>query len=110
MADKLSSQRSEMLSLFRSDRGVGQDASYDGDDDVDRANFDSSRELALSLSNTEREVLMQITDAMDRIDSGSYGSCSYCTEPISEARLLAIPWARHCVDCQELEEKGLLNG
>ena len=108
VADKLSSQRAEMLSLFRSDRGVGQDASHEGDDDVDRANFDSNRELALSLSNTEREVLLQITDALDRLKQGSYGSCSHCTEPIAEARLVAIPWARHCVGCQELEEKGLL--
>jgi RNA polymerase-binding transcription factor DksA len=27
---------------------------------------------------------------------------------MSEKRLTAIPWSRHCVDCQELEEKGLL--
>lgn len=105
---KLSQKHSEILDLFRRDQGVGQDASHEGDDNVDRATFHSNRELALSLSNGEREVLAQINEALDRLEQGEYGCCSNCTEAIHDERLMAIPWARHCVVCQELEEKGLL--
>ena len=108
---RLNEQREEIMSLFRQDLGVGQGATsnHEGEDDVDRANFDFSREMALSMSTEEREVLMLIGEALDRLNVGVYGSCSNCSRSISDARLLAIPWARHCVECQELEEKGLLN-
>ena len=107
---RLKEQRDEIRSLFRQDLDVGQGgtSSHAGEDDVDRANFDFSRELALSMFDGEREVLMLISEALERLKVGAYGSCSNCSRSIAEARLVAIPWARHCVDCQELEEKGLL--
>ena len=105
---KLNQKHAEILDLFRLDLGVGQGTSHEGDDNVDLANFHSNRELALSLSTGEREVLALINEALDRLQRGEYGSCSNCTETIHDERLMAIPWARHCVACQELEEKGLL--
>ena len=91
------------------DFGHAPDASDDSmDDEIDRANFDSDRDLALSLSDNERETLLQIEDALRRISSGVFGSCTSCSKPIGDLRLDAIPWARYCIDCQELEEKGLL--
>jgi DnaK suppressor protein len=108
LAKRLDEQRREILHLYRHDLGVGLDAFRDGDDEIDRANFDSDRDLALSLSDSERDVLLQIEDALRRIGRGEYGSCTSCTKPIADQRLRAIPWARYCIDCQELEEKGLL--
>ncbi len=106
---QLNLQRNEILSLYRLDQGVGRGVSHEGEDDVDRANFDASRDLALSLSTAERESLQLIQEALGRLDRGSYGSCSNCSVTIAEERLLSIPWARHCLDCQELEEGGLLS-
>ena len=60
------------------------------------------------MSDTERETLLQIEEALRRIDNGAFGSCTSCSKPIGDLRLNAIPWARYCIDCQELEEKGLL--
>jgi DnaK suppressor protein len=108
LARRLDEHRREILHLYRHDLGVGLDAFRDGDDEIDRANFDSDRDLALSLSDSEREVLLQIEEALGRIASGEFGSCTSCAKPIGEQRLHAIPWARYCIDCQELEEKGLL--
>jgi DnaK suppressor protein len=107
---RLKEQRDEIMCLFRQDLGVGQgsSSSHEGEDDVDRANFDFSREMALSMSTGEREVLRLIAEALDRLSVGVYGTCSNCSRSITEARLVALPWARHCVDCQELDEKGLL--
>jgi DnaK suppressor protein len=103
LARRLDEHRREILHLYRHDLGVGLDAFRDGDDEIDRANFDSDRDLALSLSDTEREVLLQIEEALGRI-----AGCTSCSKPIGQQRLHAIPWARYCIDCQELEEKGLL--
>jgi DnaK suppressor protein len=108
LARRLDEHRREILHLYRHDLVVGLDAFRDGDDEIDRANFDSDRDLALSLSDSEREVLLQIEEALGRIASGEFGSCTSCSRPIGEQRLDAIPWARYCIDCQELEEKGLL--
>ena len=109
LAKRLDEQRREILHLYRHDLDVGLDAFRDGDDEIDRANFDSDRDLALSLSDNEREMLLQIEEALRRIERGEYGSCTSCAKPIGEQRLHAIPWARYCIDCQELEEKGLLS-
>jgi DnaK suppressor protein len=108
LARRLDEQRREILHLYRHDLDVGLDAFRDGDDEIDRANFDSDRDLALSLSDNERETLLQIEEAIRRIDTGAFGSCTSCSKPIGDLRLHAIPWARYCIDCQELEEKGLL--
>jgi DnaK suppressor protein len=81
----------------------------DGTEDiVDRANNSYNRELWFSLSDSERQLLLQIDDALRRMDDGRYGHCSSCGRPINLKRLEAIPWARFCVDCQELAEKGML--
>lgn len=46
-----------------------------------------------------KQVLAEIESALLRLDEGSYGFCVGCTEPILSERLLAVPYARHCVPC-----------
>src|SRR5215471_19541129 len=77
-------------------------------DIADKAVSSYTREFLYSLSDSDRGTLMQIDQALDRIDEGNYGFCQNCAQPMSEKRLNAVPWAPHCVDCQELAEKGLL--
>ena len=45
--------------------------------------------------------LRLIEDALERLTAGEYGICEGCGEPIPPKRLLAIPWARFCIACQE---------
>ena len=47
------------------------------------------------------KLLREISDALHRIETDSYGICMECDEPISGKRLDAVPWARYCVVCQE---------
>ena len=47
------------------------------------------------------EIASMVTDALHRLEHGSYGICDECDEPISERRLAAIPWAKYCIQCQE---------
>jgi RNA polymerase-binding protein DksA len=106
---KLVEKRSEALALYEQDVKLGLAASKDGMDDiVDKANDAYSRELTFAISDGERKLLELIDEALERIASGEYGHCKSCRRPIAELRLQAIPWARYCIDCQELEERGLL--
>jgi DnaK suppressor protein len=79
-------------------------------DIADKAVSSYTREFLYSLTDGERTVLLQIDEALNRVDDATYGSCVNCGAPISEKRLAAVPWTPHCVDCQELAEKGLLEG
>ena len=65
-------------------------------------------ENTIGLMSSERKILVEIDDALSRIEYGTYGICEGDDEPIPKARLAAIPWARYCVGCATLLEKGLL--
>ncbi|MDX1630868.1 MAG: TraR/DksA family transcriptional regulator [Thermoanaerobaculia bacterium] len=107
--ERLQTRREEILDLYESDVKAGQAASNaETDDLVDRANNAYRRELLFSLSSGERTELIRIEDALNRIDEGFYGSCIHCERPIGVPRLEAMPAARYCVECQELDENGML--
>ena len=106
---QLNNQRNEILAMYQQDVRAGQEASDEGSDDiVDRANNAYSRELLFSISDGERHTLLRIEEALARLESGSYGICTNCNREIRSGRLRAMPWARYCIDCQELAEKGML--
>ncbi len=109
LRQRLQNQRDEILNMYKQDLRAGQESADDGTEDiVDRANNAYNRELMFSLSDTERNTLLLIENALRRMDEGTYGRCSNCGQNIALPRLEALPWARFCVDCQELAEKGLL--
>ena len=56
------------------------------------------RERDIALSNQARQTVSQIDAALERIDSGTYGSCVTSGAPIPQARLRAIPWAAERVE------------
>ena len=108
--EQLEIKRREILSLYEHDLRVGQRSSDEGAEDlVDRANSAHHREFLLSLSGAERDRLLEIEQALERVDEGSFGSCVHCDDEISGPRLQAVPWARYCVSCQERSEQGLLH-
>jgi len=57
------------------------------------------QEFTLSLLENEEQTLEQIAEALKRIDQGDFGRCEECTGPIPSARLQALPFTRHCVEC-----------
>lgn len=62
----------------------------------------------LGLMDSERRILSEIDEALGRIENGSYGICEGAGERIPKKRLEAIPWARYCIQCAGLAEKGRL--
>ena len=78
-------------------------------DPADMAANAYTKELLISMSDNDRMLLGLIDEALARVESGDYGECVNCAEPIQEKRLNAVPWARYCLRCQDMKEKGLLN-
>jgi DnaK suppressor protein len=74
--------------------------------DAGSDNFE--QEFALDLMDSEKKLLVEINEALRRIEEGTFGICEGRGESIPKARLNAIPWARYCVTCAELKEKGRL--
>jgi DnaK suppressor protein len=109
LRERLTQQRQEILNMYKQDIRAGQESADDGTEDiVDRANNSYNRELMFSLSDSERLLLLQIEEALSRMELGTYGRCTNCGNTIHPLRLEAVPWARFCIDCQELAEKGML--
>ena len=46
-------------------------------------------------------MLENVERSLQAISDGSYGLCAMCEESIAIKRLQAIPWAVHCIGCQE---------
>ena len=64
--------------------------------------------IFLNRNTLDIKLLREVQDALRRIESGSYGVCYECEEPISVKRLDAVPWAKFCVSCQERIARGVL--
>ncbi|MFP2906538.1 TraR/DksA family transcriptional regulator [Pyxidicoccus sp. 3LFB2] len=56
-----------------------------------------------TLTESERQELRAIEEALNRIDGGEFGRCARCGGAIGRHRLRAIPEARHCMTCSEAE-------
>jgi len=71
------------------------------DDEAARASDSARKDMAVATIERERRTLQQIEAALSQIKKGNYGVCVSCGEPVPDARLKAIPWARVCVRCAE---------
>ena len=107
--DALRTKQRELLDSYERDKAAGNALPDDGIQDLaDKAASAYSKELNFSLSDGERNLLMAIDEAFNRMKEGTYGTCTNCGATIGEKRLQAVPWTSFCIDCQELQEKGLL--
>lgn len=77
-------------------------------DPADMAANAYNKEVLVSMSRNDRQLLTMVESALARMEQGEYGLCTNCEQPINEKRLAAIPWARLCLRCQELAERGAL--
>ena len=65
--------------------------------DLGTDNFE--QEFTFSLLQNQQQALDEIRLAVQRIDDGTFGQCEECHNPIPKARLQALPYTRHCVEC-----------
>src|SRR5580658_1773075 len=98
LEDKERELQSEIASLEEEAREAGEGEVRDSTDDAatDQGVSESLEEEALA-SNT----LIQVQDALKRIQNGTFGKCKACGRQIEAARLEAVPWAEYCLADQE---------
>lgn len=102
-------KRDDLLGLLQRAELDGRIVEEEGTQDLaDKAASAYTKEFLFYQSSTERTLLQLINDALARMEEGRYGECQICGGPMQLKRLDAVPWARHCIPCQELQDQGLL--
>ncbi len=82
-----------------------QELSQGGGDSADIASVEINQASIQKLGNREKKLINKIDLALEKIESGDYGTCELCGEPISSGRLQARPVAQFCIDCKtDLEQ------
>ncbi|HEY1134839.1 MAG TPA: TraR/DksA C4-type zinc finger protein [Nocardioides sp.] len=95
----IDAQERELEGLFR-DAGdrAGPDAA-----DLGASSFERDHEL--TLVSGERDALVQIEHALQRVRAGKLGLCEGCGQAIPKMRVVAFPRATLCVSCKQREER-----
>lgn len=114
--DLLKERRKEVLAelseleevyLGRNQRESAGDVSGYSTHPADQGSDEAMRDAAFGRGEAGGAALEEITEALERIDSGEYGRCETCGAEIPDARLEALPHARLCIKCQgDLEKPG----
>src|SRR2546430_17586225 len=96
----LEQKKSELSDELAKTRNAEEETTEESTQDIaDKAVSSYTREFLYSLSDADRNTLLQIDQSLERIEVGTYGQCRNCGSPISEKRLNAVPRAQLCVDC-----------
>jgi DnaK suppressor protein len=106
---RLLAKHEELLRLVVKNEQDGREA--DGEatqDSADKAANSYTKEFLFKQSDEHRRILALISEALGRMKADTYGLCVECEEEVQQKRLEAVPWARHCLECQEKQDKGEL--
>lgn len=107
LREQLEQKRRETNDAYRRSQAVNREATAEPLQDLaDQASEGYRKEFLYSLSDSDRQTLLQVEEALRRMEEGTYEECSVCGEKIPLARLKAIPWASLCIECQEKQEAG----
>ncbi|HET7209045.1 MAG TPA: TraR/DksA family transcriptional regulator [Terriglobales bacterium] len=106
---RLETRQQELRRTVSRTEQDGRSADEDTAQDIaDRAASSYNKEFLFHQSNNDRQLLQMVEKALERIRQGSFGECISCGKEINPKRLEAVPWTRHCIECQEKLEQGLL--
>ena len=106
---KLETRREELLKTIARTAEEGRQADDDPTVDLaDKAANSYTKEFLFGMTNSDRTTLAMIDAALKRIRKNDYGVCENCQEEMLPKRLDAVPWAKHCINCQQKMEQGLL--
>ena len=98
MLTRLRDETYERVSEFRRDQ---RDSVAQQGDEMDVARSSTDTETKANLIERAEERLRNIDQALARLERGNYGTCAECGESIPVERLMAVPFAIFCVDCQQ---------
>lgn len=85
-------------------------AAQNSADMIDNALDTAQDEISSQLAEVESRELASIENAIKRMNAGVYGLCEGCETNIPLARLQALPYATHCIQCQREKEQASRGG
>lgn len=105
---KLKEKERQLVDVVHKTENYGREIDSEGEamDIADKASSSYTKEFMFSKSNSDRQLLQQVADALNRLGSGDFGTCQQCEEEIGRKRLEAVPWTSLCITCQEKQELG----
>ena len=77
---------------------------HDVRDDAEHSEADIQDDIEFALLQMKTETLNKITEALARLDEGTFGYCYECGKEIASRRLRALPFAVRCTDCEAIRE------
>src|SRR5512140_1418824 len=98
----LEQKEAELFQVLRKRDGIAIEKSADPMDEIQYA---LERDLAIRNVDSDSALLRDVKAALRRIRDGSYGTCVECQLAISPKRLAAVPWASHCIECQDAADR-----
>jgi DnaK suppressor protein len=106
---RLETRQQDLRRMVTRTQQDGRSADEDTAQDIaDKAASSYNKEFLFHQSNADRQLLQMVETALVRLREGSFGECISCGKEINPKRLEAVPWTRHCIECQEKLEKGML--
>ena len=97
MMDEILKKGDEETSMLR-------ETTADSPDFIDQAAMEADRSFRLRMRDREKRLMLKITEALARIEEGTYGVCEVCGGEISMKRLKARPVATQCIRCKNKME------
>jgi RNA polymerase-binding transcription factor DksA len=106
---KLIDECARMAAEYQRDITAAQSIQEEGVEDLEElASMDVDREQLFAYSEQDRDKLLLIEEALQRMNDGTYGVCQWSGQPIPLDRLRVLPWARYSAEVQERIERGEL--
>ena len=106
---RLLTKQEELLRVVSRSEHDGREADEEVTQDIaDKAANSYTKEFLFHQSDENRRLLQLVNEALNRMQEGTFGLCVACGKEVQPKRLEAVPWARHCIECQEKQDKGLL--
>ena len=104
--EELLRQRAELLKEVNESYATCRELGQDGVADIGDMSANAySRDVLFNLSETQRQQILDIDAALERIANGEYGTCMKCGEEIAPRRLEVRPFSRYCIECKTDIEK-----
>ena len=98
----LQQSEAELVQALRKRDGIAIEKSADQMDEIQYA---LERDLAIGNVDRDSNKLRKVRAALLRIQDGSFGTCMECELAINPKRLVAVPWAPLCIQCQDAADR-----
>ena len=98
---RLSSELAQFSLLQSYGEGIRSEDGGHGTHMAEDSSETYEKEQRLSLERNLRAILGDVERALHRVETGAFGRCESCRQPIEEERLDALPYASFCFSCTE---------